>query len=238
MAIRKFYSKREKKHWKFDAKRAREGLPPYWSWGYDIWLDEGERKRVRRKREAGFMTESDAVAAVGRIRSAEKEKKYGFVPESAKPRLGELIRKRLADTREGRAKTSATRILSALEEVIGAHKIVEELTTPDLKLFVERRAADGLSPSSINRELNEVSAMLNNVAMYYPQLTQWRPPKMPRPKQSRLRRESTRMRSGTGCSRTSSRSSSRANGPRRRRRAAGSASSSCSASRSACATAR
>jgi integrase len=179
MAIRKFYSKREKKHWKYDAK-----LKMHWSWGFDIWLDDG-----RRRREAGFMTESDAVVAVGRIRSDEKERKYGFTPEAEKPRLGELVRKRLADTREGKPKSSATRILTVLLEVVGTDQKVEELTTPHLKKFVEKRAADGLSPSSINRELNEISAMLNNVAMYYPRLTQWRPPRMPRPKQSKRRRE-------------------------------------------------
>lgn len=171
MAIKKFYTKREKKFWKYDARKKE-----YWSWGYDIWLADG-----RRKREAGFMTESDAVAAVGYIRAAEKERKYGFVPDEAKPRLGELVQRRLADVGARKERLIAVRVLTTLTALVGADKIVEGLTTPDVRLYVERREQEGLSPATINRELNVVSSMLNNAAMYFPSLAQWRPPKLPRP---------------------------------------------------------
>lgn len=58
-----------------------------------------------------------------------------------------------------------------------------------MRLYVEKRQKDGLIPQSINRELNIVAATLNKAESFYPQLAQWVPPRMPRPKQSKGRRE-------------------------------------------------
>lgn len=179
MAIRKFYSKREKKFWKYDAK-----AKLYWSYGYDIRLVGGQRVR-----EAGFMTESDAVAAVGRIRQSEKDKKYGFIPESAKPLLSAFIEKRLASIRNPRERSRSTRILGDLASVMPPRIKVTELTSAHIQLFVEKRFRDGLQPQSVSRELNSVAAALNSAAKLYSQLEQWVPPAMPRPKHSKGRRE-------------------------------------------------
>ena len=177
--IRKFYSKRVRKHWKFDAKARL-----YWSHGYDIRLTDG-----RRVREAGFMTEADAVAAVGRIRQSEKDKKYGFIPEAAKPLLKDYIEKRLASIRNQRERSRSTRILGDLASVLPARIKVTELTSAHIQLFVEKRFGDGLRPQSVSRELNSVAAALNSAAKLYSQLEQWVPPAMPRPKHPKGRRE-------------------------------------------------
>src|SRR2546423_835966 len=179
MAIKKFYSKRQKKHWKLDAKKKK-----WWSWGFDIWLADGKRKR-----EAGFMTESDAVAAVGRIRQAEKDKSYGFIPSSALPSVAALIAKRIASIQNPRERVRSTRILGDLASVLPAKLKVTELTSAHVHLFVEKRLADGLLPQSVNRELNSIAACLNSARILFPLLDQWVPPRMPRPKQSRGRRE-------------------------------------------------
>jgi integrase len=179
MAIRKFYSKREKKHWKYDARKKL-----YWSHGFDIRLASGQRLR-----EAGFMTEADAAAAIGRIRSAEKDKKYGFIPESAKPKLADLIARRLDSIRNPRERSRSTRILGDLASVLPPGVKVTELTTAHLQLFVDKRFRDGLLPQSVSRELNSVAAALNSARRLYPQLDQWAPPAIPRPKHSKGRRE-------------------------------------------------
>lgn len=179
MAIRKFYTKREKQHWKYDAK-----VKLYWSHGYDIRLADG-----RRVREAGFMTEADAVAAVGRIRQMEKECKHGFITAGSEPTIGELIEKRLASIRNPRERSRSTRILGDLAVVLPPKMNVLELKSAHLQLFVNRRLSDGIKPQSVNREPNSVVACLNAARTPFARLDQWVPPRAPRPKAPKGRRE-------------------------------------------------
>jgi integrase len=183
MAIKKFYSRREKKHWMYDAKRGQ-----FWSWGYDIWLADGGRKRGRRKRESGFMTEADAVAAVGQIRKDEKDRAHGFIPESDIPTVAELVERRVGSIRNPREKARSTRILGDLLSVLPPLK-VPQLKTAHLQLFVEKRLAGGIQPQSVNREMNSVVACLNAARTLFAALDQWVPPKAPRPKAPKGRRE-------------------------------------------------
>jgi integrase len=179
MAIKRFYSKREKKHWKYDAKKHQ-----YWSWGYDIYLADG-----RRKREHGFMTESDAVAAVGKIRKDEKDRAYGYVSVSDVPLVTDLVERRKESITDPREKSRSTRILGDLLSVLDPSLKVTELKTAHVELFVKKRLADGLKPQSVDRELNSVAACLNSVKRLYPQLDQWVHPEIPRPKAPKGRRE-------------------------------------------------
>lgn len=180
MGIKKFYSLREKKHWKYDAK-----LKQHWSWGYDIRLAGG--KRVR---ESGFSSESDAIAAVGKIRAGEKDKKFGFIPEAARPSLQQLIDKHLTTILNPREKVRSRRVLSDFIGQLKQPQIkVNDVTTAGVLLYVEKRRRDVLKPQSIDRELNIIGATLNAAQNYYPQLAQWAPPRMPRPKKSKARRE-------------------------------------------------
>lgn len=177
--IRKFYSKREKKHWKYDAKKKL-----YWSYGFDIRLADGYRKR-----EAGFMSEADAVAVVGRIRQTEKDLKYGFTPASSQPPLHELIERRLASIQNPQEKVRSTRIFGDLISLLPEGIKVTELKTTHLQLFVEKRLKDGVKPQSADRELHSIAACLNAARMLFPQLEQWTSPRIPHPKYSKGRRE-------------------------------------------------
>lgn len=80
-------------------------------------------------------------------------------------------------------------MLNTLCAEIGETLTVDELHSSHLLKFVERRRQDGLMPSGINRELNIISAALNAAPMYFPALSSWRPPKIPRPRHSKRRRE-------------------------------------------------
>jgi integrase len=181
MAIKRFYSRRkERPGWKWDMEREQ-----FWSWGYDIWL----REPKRRVRESGFASRGDAEAAVGRIRRLEKEEKYGFITAGSAPTLGELIEKRLASIRNPRERTRSSRILGDLVAVLPTSMKVVELKSAHLQLFVERRLADGIKPQSVNRELNSVAACLNAARTLFARLDQWVPPRVPRPKCPKGRRE-------------------------------------------------
>nr|MBA4185661.1 hypothetical protein [Acidobacteriota bacterium] len=66
MAVKKVFSNKAKPGWKYDEKTKQ-----FWSWGFDIWLENGKRKR-----ESGFGSRQLAENAVSRIRINEKEGKY------------------------------------------------------------------------------------------------------------------------------------------------------------------
>lgn len=179
--IKKFYSKRkEMPGWKRDPETGQ-----FWSWGFDIWL----RDPVKRVREAGFQTRGDAEAAVGRIRQLEKEGKYGFITSGSAPTLEELIEKRLASIRNPRERVRSTRILGDLASVLPNKMKVTDLKSAHLQLFVERRLTDGIKPQSVNREMNSIVACLNAARLLFASLDQWIPPRAPRPKAPKGRRE-------------------------------------------------
>jgi hypothetical protein len=100
-----------------------------------------------------------------------------------------LAAKHLEQISNRHEKIRATRVLNTLCAEIGETLTVDELHSSHLLKFVERRRQDGLMPSSVNRELNIISAALNAAPMYFPALSSWRPPKIPRPRHSKRRRE-------------------------------------------------
>jgi len=66
---------------------------------------------------------------------------------------------------------------------------VDEVDTPKIRLYVEKRQRDGQSASSINRELNIIGATLHEAEEFFSELKQWKSPKIPRLKVSKSRRE-------------------------------------------------
>lgn len=80
-------------------------------------------------------------------------------------------------------------MLNDLVSLLPTAICVDELTKASIQVYVEKRQRDGLKAQSINRELNIINPMLNQVDLYYPALEQWRPPRMPRPKVVGGRRE-------------------------------------------------
>jgi integrase len=58
-----------------------------------------------------------------------------------------------------------------------------------VRVYVEKRQADGRPPISINRELATIAATLNQAGEIFPELEQWKKPRMPRLKVQKSRRE-------------------------------------------------
>jgi hypothetical protein len=159
------------------------------TWGFDIRLCDSHARDIGRKRQAGFINEAEAVSVVARIRERERNQQYGIPVLSQAPTVTKLTAKHLGQISNRREKIRATRVLSTLCAEIGESLTVDELHSSHLLKFVERRRQDGLMPSSINRELNIISAALNAAPMYFPALSSWRSPKIPRPRHSKRRRE-------------------------------------------------
>jgi len=90
MAVKKIFSNKAKAGWKFDAKRNK-----FWSYGYDIYLESGKRKR-----ESGFGTKELAQGAAARIKLSEKNRKFDLVDYRKFPTCAELFQKRIENTSE------------------------------------------------------------------------------------------------------------------------------------------
>jgi hypothetical protein len=132
MVIKKFYSAREKAGWRWDAAKKK-----FSSWGFDIWLADG-----RRKRESGFASKQIAESAAARIRLGEKNRRYELVDRQTFPALQELFQKRIETINQHAEKMRAVRVLQTLLECLaekGFSSIrVNELTTAQINLYVER----------------------------------------------------------------------------------------------------
>jgi integrase len=176
--IKKFYSNRHRTGWKFDSKRKQ-----YYSWGFDIRLADG-----RRKRENGFLNEAEVQAVLARIRLAEKDLRYGFIEPKETPTLRDLADKHVPKLSR-RESIRARRILEALCEEAPAGLKVNGVLTSHIDKLVDRRRKDGCGLSTIDRDLNIVSSALKSAADYFPELRNWTVPKIPRPKHSKRRRE-------------------------------------------------
>lgn len=185
MAIRRFWRKSSAAGWKFDRK-GHEGKH-WWSWGFDIYPEGRKGKHLR---EPGFRTESDAEAAAARILLARKERKYGFAPQMPSPTLASLFARHVVKIAKKPERTRSTRVLNDFISLLPAGYAITETSTSDVELYVDWRFADGVGPSTVDRELNIISAALHAVDIHYPdkqyqQLHQWRPPRIPRPEYSK-----------------------------------------------------
>src|ERR1700687_4121517 len=139
--IKKFYSHRHRPGWKYDSRRKQ-----YYSWGFDIRLSDG-----RRKREPGFLSRGEVEAALARISLAEKDMRYGFLIAEDVPTVRELVDSHIEHINNRREETRARRVLNTLCEELPEGLKANELLTGHIQTFVDRRRRDGLGPSSIDR---------------------------------------------------------------------------------------
>lgn len=164
-------------------------ITPYFSKRYrrkryllDITLRNG--KRIRHS----FDKKSDAEAVAFKYKHDDVSRRYGLPLATEQPFLSDLIEKRLT-AYKGSEHTRATRVFKGLASLLPQGICVDEVSKAAIQKYVEKRFNDGLKAQSIDRELNLIAAMFNSVDLYFPQLEQWRPPRMPRPKIVGGRRE-------------------------------------------------
>jgi|ERR1051326_5729500 integrase len=148
----------------------------------DITLRNGQRIRH------SFDKKSDAEAVAYKYKHDDVARRYGLPTTLERPFLSDLIEKRLARL-TGAEKTRAKRVLDGLSSLLPQGICVDEVSKSSIQKYVEKRFNDGLKAQSIDRELNIIAATFNSVDLYFPDLEQWRPPRMPRPKIMGGRRE-------------------------------------------------
>jgi integrase len=147
-------------------------------WGYDLYLyDPLTGKKSRRVRCFEFTEKSDAEADEALLKVHSHNLKLGLVAAArAKKTLSELVSARLADGAGTREKAVLNRWL----EMVG-DKDVEQIGTPDIKRYVDRRSVQ-VADSTVKREVGFISALLHGSGNYFAELSQWKVPKIYRPK--------------------------------------------------------
>lgn len=151
-------------------------------WQVDIRVN---KRRIR----ATLFTKADAESVAYKLQHDASLKKFGIRTVGQSPALADLCKRRCAVIDNRRERTRARRVLTYLEDLLPRGIAVDQLSTADLQTFVERRKQDGLSDSSVQRELNIISAALHQARTFYTQMEQWLTPKIPRPKDRNMRRE-------------------------------------------------
>src|SRR6266849_1239072 len=165
--IKKVYSRRLKRNvYRLDAKPT-------------------HAKRFRRF----FLRRSEAEAVAYKMKHDAIMRRFGLPATLDRPLLSDLVKRFTDDITNPREQTRARRVLSDFCKLLTPGTCVDEVTRPDGKRYVDKRSKEGLKPQSIDRELNIIVAMFNKGDTYFPQLAQWRPPRMPRPKITDGRRE-------------------------------------------------
>ncbi len=183
MAVKKFYSTKAKAGWKFDA-----GKKKFWSYGFDIYLETGKRKR-----ESGFATKDLATAAASRIKLGEKNKKYELVDSRNFPTCVELFQKRINNITEHQEKIYSRRVLQKLLDLLAKRDLsalrINDLTTNHVDLFTEARRSESVKDATINRELSVVRATLNQARLLFSNLDNFTPARVRFLKIEKTRRE-------------------------------------------------
>lgn len=136
-----------------------------------------------------FLKKSEAEAVAYKIKHDETARRYGLPIMQDRPMLDELIDRRLGSITNKSEQARSRRVLVGLLILQPPGTCVDEMTKAAIQKYVEKRLKDKLKPQSVDRELNIIAAMFNSVDLYYSQLEQWRPPRMPRPKIIGGRRE-------------------------------------------------
>jgi integrase len=203
MAVKKFYSNKQKAGWKENPSHVLpEDLPKeekqkdeqkkYYSWGYDIDLnpeeydDEGNPKRNRR-RESGFASRKDADTAAARLKYSEKGEKYNF-KKIIYPAISDALQGYLNRLISKKERTRATTIFNRFLPLLETNIRLDELRTWHLNLYLEERRGK-VKDGSINREMTNIASALHNAHKDFQILENWVCPRIPRLKVARSRRE-------------------------------------------------
>lgn len=196
MAIKKFFSNKQKPGWKWDA-----GKKQYFSWGYDINLtpvesDSTGKPKRNRRRESGFPSEALAAAAVARLIVEEKEGKFGFGKKTTTlaPVFRDLIEAKLPTLSHKHTRRIAETVLFKFSEFLpgGENTPIAAVTNAMMWKYIEHRLnTDKVTPETVNREMNAIASALHSADEFFPALKSWQSPKIARPKLTRKRRGQT-----------------------------------------------
>lgn len=144
--------------------------------------------RVNGKRlRSAFPTRKDAQDFIDAARSRQKNKRAGIKSVVRSPRVSELFAARLKEIKSKHEYARVERVFKFFQDLIGDPKVTE-VSRGDFQLFINNRT--GVKLETINRELNPLSKAFRSAPQLFPkELEDYEPPRVPRPKFKRTRRE-------------------------------------------------
>lgn len=150
-------------------------------WGFDLRLrDPRTGRKTRRVRIYEFDSRADAETAASLLLLADRQAKFGIAPAAERPLLRELVEAKLSRIVRRPEFVRARRVFSTWSDLLPANIRIDEIRTASISRYIEHRQAEGISPASINREVNIIAAALHSAGDFFPELEQWRPPRIPR----------------------------------------------------------
>ena len=156
-------------------------------WGFDEYIDDGRGKK--RLRIYQFETRKQAEEVLSGLRAEERKVKFGLAPLINRPLLEDLITARIPTLAEKAERAKATRVLSLWLTLLDPKIKIDEIDTPQIRLYIKKRQEDERASATINRELTIIGATLHQAGEFFPELKQWKCPKIPRVKEGKSRRE-------------------------------------------------
>lgn len=176
MKIKPATSKKKRAGYRYDSKKN-----IYVTYKIDGQIDG------KRFRQGGFLTRKSAEDFIDAARLRKKYKRAGIKHVTESPRLSELLEKRLSKINTHAERVRGERIFSIFQSLFIGDPRVTEVSSGDFQLFINAR---DVKPETINRELNLLSKAFSDGSALFPkELEGYEPPKVPRPKFKRKRRE-------------------------------------------------
>lgn len=149
----------------------------------------------RRIREHGFATRKAVEEFVAELKIQAKRAKFGLERGRPSVTVAELVEKHGDEIGQSRPRgRQVKKILSSFAASLAQDLSVDELTTADVRNWIEKLRRTGLSRGPLsgagcNRYLSEISAMFRAAPVLFSELEDWSPPRIPWRKESRRGRE-------------------------------------------------
>jgi integrase len=141
-------------------------------WKIDITVDG---QRIRR---ADFVKKQDAIDAVAALLSKARAVRYGLI--SSRPTITlQQLKDKIEKDPALKARKQARQIFTQFVNLIGSDKSLLNLSRSDWKKYVDFLREKDRKPGTINKYLAEVSSVLSSAPERFPDLEDWRPPKVP-----------------------------------------------------------
>ncbi len=138
-------------------------------WKIDVTING---KRIRR---ADFITKQEALDAVAALLTASRAVRYGLIMPRPNVTLASLKEK--CDSNKDRSRR--LQIFTEFMNLIGPKTELVNLTKADWKKYVDSLRDRDCKPGTVNKYLAEVSGVLSSASERFPDLGEWRPPKIP-----------------------------------------------------------
>ena len=141
-------------------------------WKIDITVDG---QRIRR---ADFVKKQDAIDAIAALLSKARAVRYGLI--SSRPTITlQQLKGKIEKDPALKARKQAKQIFGQFVNLIGPDKSLLSLSRSDWKRYVDLLREKDRKPGTINKYLAEVSSVLSSAPERFPDLEDWRPPKVP-----------------------------------------------------------